>query len=362
MTPSSRFPTVAGAGWIGKLMLVLLLIGAVAAAAAWYDYERFASTPLPIEGDPVTLMVDPGDSLRSIVSELEGAGLTPDWRLPWWQALAMHDKVLHRLQVGEYALEPGLTPRTLLAKIASGRVVQRHFTIVEGWTFAQVRQALSKVAAIEHTLADQSDAMIMAALGAEGRHPEGWFLPETYAYTRGTTDLALLQRAYASMQRALDETWQARSPAAIVTEPYQALILASIIEKETAVPSERREIAGVFTRRLEIGMRLQTDPTVIYGVGSAFDGNLRRRDLDTDTPYNTYTRAGLPPTPIAMPGIESLRAAVDPADGKTLYFVARGDGSHQFSVTYDEHLRAVRQYQLRPRAGSAAAATPDTGQ
>lgn len=349
-------------GWIGRVLLLLLLVVAVAAAVAWRDYQRFASTPLPIGNGEVVFEVKRGDSLRSIVRRLARMGLTEEWRGPWWQLLAVETDVIRRLQVGEYALGHGTTPRSLLDKIARGRVIQHYFTIIEGWTFRQLRQALAELEGIEHTLGDQSDGMVMAALGAEGMHPEGWFLPETYAYTRGTTDLALLKRAYLAMKAELETQWARRSELAAVQTPYEVLILASIIEKETGRASERPEIAGVFSRRLRMGMRLQTDPTVIYGLGSAFDGNLRKRDLQTDTPYNTYTREGLPPTPIALPGRASIAAAVAPADGRTLYFVSRGDGSHHFSETYREHVNAVRRYQLGPRrqvleadAGSGAA-------
>jgi UPF0755 protein len=345
-------------GWIGKWLLLIVLLAAVVGAIAWHDFRKFATTPLPISSDAY-ILVESGDSLRGIVGELAAQGLTEAWRRPWWHALAWHLDLAHRLQVGEYALEPGLTPQALLEKLASGRVIQRNFTIVEGWTFAQLRQSLARVDTIAQTLGDQSDDMVMTRLGAEGQHPEGWFLPETYAYTRGSSDLDLLRRAHDAMKTELDRVWTARKPATTVTDPYQALILASIIEKETAVPTERKRIAGVFSRRLKIGMRLQTDPTVIYGLGSGFDGNLRRRDLDTDTPYNTYTRAGLPPGPIALPGIASLEAAVDPADGNELYFVARGDGSHEFSATYNAHLNAVRRYQLGSRNRSDASAAAD---
>lgn len=336
-------------GWIGKVLLLLLALVAVAAFFAWRDYQRFASTPLPIGNEEIVFEVKRGDSLRSIVRRLAKMGLTEDWRQPWWQALAIETDVIRRLQAGEYALGHGLTPRRLLAKFARGRVIQHQFTLIDGWTFTQVRRALAEVEGVTHTLADHSDEMIMTALGAEGQHPEGWFLPETYAFTRGVTDLSLLERAHLAMKAELDAAWSRRDEKTVVETPYQALILASIIEKETGKAGERPEIAGVFSRRLQLGMRLQTDPTVIYGLGSAFDGNLRRRDLQADTPYNTYTRGGLPPTPIAMPGRASIAAAVAPADGRTLYFVSRGDGSHQFSENYRDHVNAVRRYQLGAR-------------
>lgn len=350
MTPPHR----PARGWIGKALLLLLLALAAVAALAWFDYQRFARTPLPLPAGGVVLEVPRGQSLRGIVAQLAERGLTPAWRRHWWQALAVDDGVLRRLQAGEYLLEPGLAPRGLLDQLARGRVIQYRFTIVEGWTFADLRRALAGQAAVAQTVSDQPDDRVMAMLGREGEHPEGWFLPETYTYRRGTSDLDLLRQAHEAMRQALDQAWAGRSEASVVASPYEALILASIIEKETGVADERRRIAGVFSRRLAIGMRLQTDPTVIYGIGSGFDGNLRRRDLDTDTPYNTYTRAGLPPTPIALPGRAALAAALDPAPGRELYFVALADGSggHAFSETYEQHQAAVRRYLARLRGGA----------
>lgn len=342
-------------GWIGKLMLLILLLAAVFAIIGWLDYQRFADEPLNVGTEPVVFEIRRGDSLGRIVDGLAEQGVTESWRRPWWQALAWLQGSGRRLQAGEYRLEPGLSPRSTLAKFAAGQVIQHRFTIVEGWTFAQLRSALAALDTVEHSLADRDERQVMAALGAEGEHPEGWFLPETYLHTRGTTDLELLRRAHLAMREELDRAWRGRSPATAVDTPYEALILASIIEKETGRAGERREIAGVFSRRLRIGMRLQTDPTVIYGVSGGLEGRLRRVHLDTDTPYNTYTRAGLPPTPIAMPGRAALAAAVEPSDGRSLYFVSRGDGSHHFSETYDEHRQAVRYYQLgqgRPPAGN----------
>jgi UPF0755 protein len=225
-------------------------------------------------------------------------------------------------------------------------VVQYPLTLVEGWTFRQVMEALQADERLEHLIEDPSAEAVMARLGRRGVHPEGRFFPDTYHFTRGSSDLDILKRAHAAMERVLAEEWEARADGLPIESPDEALILASIIEKETGLASERAEIAGVFVRRLRLGMRLQTDPTVIYGLGDDFDGNLRRADLRNDHPYNTYVHAGLPPTPIALPGREAIRAALNPADGETLYFVARGDGSHAFSVTLEEHNRAVRKYQL----------------
>ncbi len=235
----------------------------------------------------------------------------------------------------------------MLDRIVAGRVIQYPLTIVEGWTFRQLRQALAAHPQLTQTLAGLSDAEIMARLGRPGAHPEGWFLPDTYHFPKGFTDEAFLRRALTAMEQRLTQVWERRAPDTPLNDPYQALVLASIIEKETGVAAERAEIAGVFARRLRLGMRLQTDPTVIYGLGEAFDGNLRRRDLEADTPYNTYTRPGLPPTPIALPGLAALEAAAQPAAGDALYFVADGQGGHVFSRTLEEHHRAVRRYQQR---------------
>jgi UPF0755 protein len=256
-----------------------------------------------------------------------------------------------RIRAGEYLLTPGLTSLTLLDKLVAGEVVLHQVTVVEGSRFADMLAALRAHPAIVASTLD-GDA-IMAALGAPGVHPEGQFFPDTYRFERGTPELEVLRSAHAALVTRLDAAWRNRDPAIALRSEYDALVLASIIEKETALAAERPLIAGVFHRRLARNMRLQTDPTVIYGLGAAFDGNLRRRDLDTDGPYNTYTRAGLPPTPIALPGQGSLEAAVSPDSGDAIYFVAtgRGDGSHYFSATFEEHQRAVGEYlrQLRSR-------------
>lgn len=310
------------------------------------DYQQFLDTSLSVPVSGLVLEVKPGVGIGSIARQLQQQpGLSrPAFYLETYARL---NGLGSRLKVGEYALAPGVTPRTLLDRIVAGRVIQYPLTIVEGWTFRQLRQALVSHPKLVQTLSDLSDAEVMARLDHPGEHPEGWFLPDTYHFPAGFTDAAFLRRARAAMNQRLMEIWNRRAPDAPVNDPYQALILASIIEKETGIAAERAEIAGVFARRLRQGMRLQTDPTVIYGLGEAFDGNLRRRDLETDTPYNTYTRPGLPPTPIALPGTDSLNAAVNPAPGDALYFVADGAGGHVFSRTLDEHNRAVRRYQLQ---------------
>jgi UPF0755 protein len=332
-----------------RRLLVLLLLGAVAAGVwVWADYSRFAAAPLAIEADEPPLDIALGTPFLRIVAELERRELSAA-PPAYWRVLTWRMGVAGRLHAGEYGLEQGLTPRTLLAKLARGEVLQRRFTIVEGWTFRELRAALARAPALEHASEAMSDADIMARLDMAGVSPEGRFLPETYLYTRGTSDLELLRRAAAALDDTLARAWAGRDPALAPATQDQALILASIVEKETAQASERPRIAGVFARRLKLGMLLQTDPTVIYGLGTAFDGNLTRRHLETDSPYNSYTRPGLPPTPIAMPGKDAIEAALKPAPGQELYFVARGDGSHEFTASLAEHNAAVARYQLRRR-------------
>lgn len=292
--------------------------------------------------------MDPGTGIGDIARELRRQ---PGLARPafYLQAFVRLNGFAPRLQAGEYAIAPGATPRSLIEHIVAGRVIQHALVVVEGWTFKRLRQALAEHPKIAQTLQNVSDAEIMARLGRPGQHPEGRFFPDTYRFPSGLTDEAFLRRALAAMDRRLSEAWERRAPGLSLREPYQALILASIVEKETALPEERPAIAGVFERRLRKGMPLQTDPTVIYSLGDAFDGDLRRRDLAADTPYNTYLRKGLPPTPIALPGAESLAATVNPAAGDALYFVATGEGGHAFSATLEEHNRAVKRYQAKKR-------------
>ncbi|MBS7457626.1 endolytic transglycosylase MltG [Coralloluteibacterium stylophorae] len=325
-------------------MLFAVLIGVALAGVLWLGYRGFADAPLlPQDAAPGSVVIERGDGFGTVLANLRGEGVTAGHPLQW-KALAFETGARGRIKAGEYALDPGLSPRELLQRMAAGTVIQRRFTIVEGWNIRQLRAALARVEMLGQRSDGMSDAELMAALGHEGEHPEGRFLPETYSWVRGDSDLDLLRRAYDAMTATLDTLWAERADDTPVDSPYEALILASIIEKETAVAAERPQIAGVFARRLERGMLLQTDPTVIYGVGEAYDGVILRSHLDTDTPYNTYTRAGLPPTPIAMPGRAAIAAALDPADGDALYFVARGDGSHVFSATLREHNRAVACY------------------
>jgi len=333
------------------VLTVLVLLAAVAVGVgAWFyhQHRQFAETPLTPSAD--SMVIASGDGFTTVLGKLREAGID-EGQDTQWQLLARQLDAAGKLKVGEYALDPTLTPRELLLRMRQGRVLQHRVTLVEGWNIRQVRAALQRAEPLVHTTGDLEDAALMARLGFAGEHPEGRFLPETYVYQRGDTDLDVLKRAHAAMEEALAEAWEARAPDLPIQSPYELLTLASIIEKETALPSERPQISGVFARRLKIGMRLQTDPTVIYGIGSEYDGNIRRSHLTTDTPYNTYTRAGLTPTPIAMPSRDALMAAARPADGDALYFVAVGDGSgaHVFSATYAQHNAAVARYlqQLR---------------
>jgi UPF0755 protein len=328
------------------LVLLLLLAGAVALAWGWRDFARFSASPLAVSGQHATLDVPRGSGFKQIVAQLREQGLTQ--ASPWyWRALAEQMHVAGRLHAGEYALEPGITPRTLLQNMAAGHVLQHDFTIVDGWTFAELRAALDRSDTLDHLSTGLDNAALMQRLGAPGEAPEGRFLPETYAFVKGDSDLDVLKRARAAMQKTLDALWPGRDKDLPLATPYEALILASIVERETGRADERKRIAGVFVRRLRNHMLLQTDPSVIYGMGASYAGNIRRSDLATDTPYNTYTRPGLPPTPIALPGKPAIEAALHPADGDALYFVARGDGSHVFASTLAEHNRNVACFQLK---------------
>ncbi|WP_424683920.1 endolytic transglycosylase MltG [Frateuria sp. YIM B11624] len=328
------------------LAWVLLLAVLAAVVAGWYDFERFSRTPLAVGAQRQTLDVERGSNLRGIVAQLRARGLTHAPSL-YWRVLAERMRVADRLHAGEYALDPGTTPGQLLDAMAAGRVLQRDFTIVDGWTFHQLRDALAKVPTLRHDGAALDDAELMRRIGAPGEMPEGRFLPETYAYVKGDSDLDILKRAHQAMVRTLAELWPGRDKDLPLASAYDALILASIVEKETGRADERPRIAGVFVRRLQNHMLLQTDPAVIYGMGEAYAGNIRRSDLVADTPYNTYLHAGLPPTPIALPGRPAIEAALHPAPGDALYFVARGDGSHVFASSLAEHNRNVACYQLK---------------
>jgi len=332
--------------WIRRLLLLLTAVAVVAGVFVWRDYEAFSNAPMPLLDHEIVIDVSMGTSFNQIVGKLRAQGATEAPR-EYWRLLAMELGVLRTLRAGEYLLEPGMTPRELLGRMAKGKVIHHQFTIVEGWSFRDLRLALTQAEKLKQTVAGLSDEDLMAQVGKPGQHPEGRFLPETYSFVRGQSDLDVLKRAFTAMDEQLLKAWNDRAPDSPLETPEQLLILASIVEKETGRASDRGPIAGVFARRLKIGMRLQTDPTVIYGLGSSFNGNLTRRHLETDTPYNSYTRAGLPPTPIALPGVAALAAAANPAAGDALYFVAKGNGESHFSATLAEHNEAVRRYQLQ---------------
>jgi UPF0755 protein len=360
MSEPARSGAVRGRGRITTLLAtMLLLIGAaVGGGWLWLEHEFNAPGPAPVA---VRIEVEPGTSIRTVLGRLETAGNLHDARAVEWY-LRLHGRS-PRMQSGEYELPPHASPAQILTLFEEGRVILEQVTVVEGATFADFLAALGEHPRIAHTLQGKSPAEIMAALGHTGVAPEGEFFPDTYRFAANTTDLAILTLAYESMQRALAAAWQLRSPELPLATPYQALILASMVEKEAALASERPLIAGVFINRLRKGMRLQSDPTVVYGLGEHYDGTIHTRDLQRDNPYNTYTREGLPPSPIALPGRDSLHAAVQPAATAALYFVATGlgDGAHHFSSTLQEHNSAVQTYLERLRAserGAAAKPTP----
>lgn len=338
---------------LGKLIGVVLLL--ISFIGGWFliEYQVFIQAPLTKERfESVNYTIKSGSSLAGVARELNQQGLMPHPR--YWVWLAKWEGSADQIKAGEYEISPQMTPRQLLAHFVSGNVVDYTLTIPEGWTFRQMVKALHQHDKIEVTLLDSEgrlpdNATLMSQLKLDETHPEGLFYPDTYHFSSNTTDVEFLQRAYRAMQERLQKEWQNRAPDLPYKNAYEALIMASIIEKETAVPDERGEISGVFVRRLQKRMRLQTDPTVIYGLGESFDGNIRKRDLRAKNPYNTYKIKGLPPTPIALPGGDSIYAALHPEDGDALYFVSRGDGTHKFSATNEEHNAAVRKYQLKKR-------------
>lgn len=322
-----------------RAFAIFVVLSLLAAASIGY----YALRPLPLPATPFEFTLKPGSSVKSMARDMrEGGLLEQDWAFVWLVRVLGKSG---QLQAGSYELQQPVSILELVRMIAEGRVSQRRISVIEGWTFRQMRDALNANPGITHDTLNLSDAEILQRIGAIESHPEGLFFPDTYSFAGGSSDLAIFQSAYQSMQQHLQDAWAAREPNLPLETPYQALILASIVEKETGAASDRPMIAGVFVNRLRIGMRLQTDPTVIYGVGQGFDGNLRKKDLQTDNPYNTYTRGGLTPTPIALPGRDSLQAALHPAKSDALYFVARGDGSSHFSSSLNEHNRAVNQYQ-----------------
>jgi UPF0755 protein len=328
--------------WLRALVILVLLAAVGVGGFAFWWLNR----PMALNSDSVELSIELGTPPREIAQAWVQAGVqaSPVLLYEWfrWSGQA------RKIRAGSYEIGPGTTPVALLNKMVRGDETLAVVRLIEGWTFRQFRAELAKAEALKPTTAGMSEEQIMAAVGAASGVPaEGRFQPDTYAYSKGSSDVAVLRRAYRAMQKRLDAAWQERAPDTPLRSPDDALVLASIVEKETGVGADRGKVAGVFVNRLRIGMPLQTDPTVIYGLGASFDGNLRKRDLLADTPYNTYLRPGLPPTPIAMPGHASLLAAVRPDPTKALYFVARGDGSSEFSETLADHNRAVNQYQRK---------------
>ncbi|MEJ6004305.1 endolytic transglycosylase MltG [Paucibacter sp. AS339] len=330
--------------FLARLMMLVLLAGGAVLAWGWW----WLQAPLSLNAPSVELSIEAGSSPREVAQAWAAAGVQDDARLlyQWfrWSGQA------RQIRAGSYEIHQGDTPRDLLGKMVRGDEVLEQLRLIEGWNLRQMRAALQKSPALKQTTAALSEAELMTLLGAPGQPAEGRFFPDTYAYSRGVSDLTVLKRAHRAMQKRLDTAWAGRSEGLPLKNIDEALILASIIEKETGAAADRALVAAVFINRLRIGMPLQTDPTVIYGLGESFDGNLRKRDLQSDTPFNTYTRGGLPPTPIAMPGNASLLAALHPARSRALYFVARGDGSSEFSEDLAAHNRAVNKYQ-RGRSG-----------
>lgn len=330
---------------IVRLILLALLAGA--AFAGWMAW--FAASPVPLRASPLAFEIQPGLSLRGAATAMAEAGV--GFR-PWqFSLLGRWSGQANGIKAGSYEVETGITPGQLLEKLTRGDVTQAEIVFVEGRTFRQLRTALDADAHVRHDTQGLTDAEVLARIGAVEPHPEGLFFPDTYLFAKQSSDLAILRRAYQAMQRHLAVAWAGRDASVPFATPYQALIMASIVEKETSQPADRPLVASVFANRLRIGMPLQTDPTVIYGLGDKFDGNLRKRDLLADGPYNTYTRKGLPPTPIAMPGLASIEATLRPSVSDKLYFVARGDGSSHFSRSLEEHNRAVAKYQKRGGGG-----------
>ncbi len=320
-------------------LVILAVVSAGLGAAWWLDH------PLDLAAPPLDLSIEPGTTARGVADIVAQSGVHVQPALMYaWFRLSGQDR---QIKAGSYEVEPGATPRSLLRKLVRGEESLRSVTLVEGWNFRQVRSALAGAPLLASDTAGLPDEAIMDQLGRHGLAAEGRFFPDTYSYAKGSSDLKLLARSLRAMDRQLQAAWESRAEGSPLKSAEQALILGSIVEKETGRPSDRPAIAGVFVNRLRLGMPLQTDPTVIYGMGSAFDGNLRKRDLQTDTPWNTYTRTGLPPTPIAMPGKQALLAAVTPVRTQALYFVARGDGTSEFSNNLEAHNRAVDKFQRK---------------
>lgn len=332
---------------IKKFLISTALISVIGISVLVVQLLRFQSAAVTLPDSEQIFVISPGSNIKTIAHQLSLKKIIDD---PWlFILLARLKGVETRVQAGEYRLLQEQSPSDLLDVFTKGQSIQYSFSVIEGWSFRQMLQELQKNPAITSLLKEKSYAEIMAAIGYEGQHPEGLFFPDTYRFPRGTTDIQFLKRAYRLMQSQLQREWDNRAPDLPLSSSYEALILASIVEKETGVAYERPLIAGVFIQRLRKGMRLQTDPTIIYGLGESFDGKIRSRDLKKNTPYNTYLHKGLTPTPIALPGLGAIRAALNPAISEALYFVAKGDGTHQFSKTLEEHNKAVVKYQLKGR-------------
>jgi UPF0755 protein len=325
------------------LQLILLGVGSVA-VWQWYEYDTFKSAPLALPSEGVIFNLKPGTSMKKVAFELEESSIISN--ALYFRTMARLSGQAAKVQAGEFLIPSQITPTKLLALLVSGKVTQYSLTLVEGWTFREMRAAVAISKTLTATLEKLPDEELMRRLGFAGLHPEGRFFPDTYHFPKGMTDLAFLKRAYSAMSQYLAQEWEKREKGLPYKTPYEALIMASIVERESGLAKERPQVAGVFVRRLKKGMRLQTDPTVIYGMGDRYDGNIRRKDLKEPTPYNTYVIKGLPPTPISMPSAESIYASLHPAKGDALYFVATGndDGSSQFSATLEQHNRAVRAY------------------
>lgn len=332
---------------IAKIVGILVIVISLGGGWWWIGIKSFGDTSLDLGHEPVLFSIAKGNGLIHVANQLQSVGIINDARKFIWLARIRGQS--RQIKAGEYELESGTTPNLILDLFISGKVKQYSLTLVEGWSYKQMMEAVNAHTKLSHKLDGLGPDEVMMRIGYSGIHPEGRFLPDTYHFPVNTSDIDFLKRAYEAMEKTLMDEWEKRQSDLPYESAYQALVMASIVEKETSVPSERQMIAGVFVRRLKKRMRLQTDPTVIYGMGDEYQGNIRKRDLRRDTPYNTYTRRGLPPTPIAMPGRDAIHAALQPADGDFLYFVAKGDGSHYFSSTMLEHNKAVRKYQIKRR-------------
>lgn len=325
------------------LIKKLLVTGVIVSVAAASGFAWWTKQALPVPGAPIEFSINPGSGVAASAQQMAAAGVPVNPTL--FVLLARLTGDAGRIKAGSYELKPNTSPRRLLTQLVRGEFAQEAVTIIEGWSFKQMRQAISSHTRLKHDTVKLTDAELMAKISTEYKDPEGLFFPDTYLFAKGSSEIEIYRRAHQAMLAHLNEAWEKRNKELPYKTPYEALIMASIVEKETGQKSERTMIAGVFVNRLRTGMLLQTDPTVIYGMGDAFVGKIAKKDLLTDTPYNTYTRGGLPPTPISLPGLQSLQAALAPAETPALYFVSRGDGTSQFSSNLPDHNRAVNRYQ-----------------